>query len=578
MRKAAILIISFILLIAVLNIAVADQEIRPGAYVLGTKINDFTFTTYTGEKIALYDVLKEKDMVLINVWASWCGPCKMEFPFLLEAYAAYQDSVEVIALSCETTDTDRKLSEFAASYGLTFKVGRDPVNFLRALNMNSVPVSLVVDRYGTICFIKAGTQTSTDAFTRLFDVFVGSDYTESVLLTDIPPVRPVLEAASDEEISEALDADARNVTARNIWPMAKTEKDGRSVMASTNRGYPSTTAAVEATVRAEAGDAIVITFKTSTESVFDPLKIFVDDELMKCFAGEHDWMSYAIPVNEAGVYTVTVAYTKDHITDSGDDAVWIDSIYVVADSAAVLAENPQYPVHDYISLALTTPSARQITIEDPVGILADAFGQAQYYVINSDTVEGIATLTENVDPEQAFFVSNYDNSYISLADVGSAEGYHFTTGVDSIDASGYYFSYVMLYRNPSDQSPLLIINFRDEENLNRFIQQYSLGPWAYVEAETDHAESFPTLGDEIVYRIKCIDSEGTPIPGVILQICDDSTCQVVTTDADGVYSMVTAPYPWEVHILVAPAGYKAETTSQAFPLEGGEIIYNLGKE
>ena len=56
------------------------------AYAKGDQIQDFTFTTYRGEQFSLYEILAEKEAVLINVWATWCGPCRNEFPYLQEAY------------------------------------------------------------------------------------------------------------------------------------------------------------------------------------------------------------------------------------------------------------------------------------------------------------------------------------------------------------------------------------------------------------------------------------------------------------------------------------------------------------
>ena len=70
MKKAAALITVLIFFVSMLSIGTAEQNIRPGSYALGTKISDFTFTTYNGEEVTLSEVLKEKDMVLINVWAS----------------------------------------------------------------------------------------------------------------------------------------------------------------------------------------------------------------------------------------------------------------------------------------------------------------------------------------------------------------------------------------------------------------------------------------------------------------------------------------------------------------------------
>ena len=88
----------------------------------GTRCPDFTFTTYDGKEYNLYDTLAEKDMVLLNLWATWCGPCQSEFPAMTEAYEQYKDKVEVFALSVEPTDTDDVLASYVASMGMTFPV------------------------------------------------------------------------------------------------------------------------------------------------------------------------------------------------------------------------------------------------------------------------------------------------------------------------------------------------------------------------------------------------------------------------------------------------------------------------
>ncbi len=579
MKKIFVLIVTIVLLMTMMYSCMAEAAIRPGSYVLGAKINDFTFNTYDGQFITLSEVLKQKDMVLINIWASWCGPCRMEFPYLQEAYAQYQDQVEVIALSCEPTDTNQNLAQFAAQYGLTFKIGQDPVNFLSALNINSIPVSLVVDRFGVICFIKPGAQTSTDSFTRLFDAFVGDDYTESVLLTDIPAKRPTVYAASDAEISSALEMEARSVSSATVWPMTTTIKDGRNVVVSSNTGSPSSVSAVTATVNARAGEAIVVKFKTSTEPVFDAFRISVNDDVVKYFTGQHDWMTYAIPVYETGSYTVMLSYHKDHITDGGEDTVWVDYVAVSPDGAAALEENPAYPVADVLDFEVISPNAQQVVIEDPSGILYNTFGAAQYYVVNSDTVEVGATLTAEVDPERAFMVSYYDGSYISMAQASTTNGYRMITGVDSIATTGYSCSYVMLYEDVAGKDPVILVNFRDEDNLNSFISENGLGNWQYVVDEVSEDSMEIALNAESTYVIQCVDDDGQPVPGVMLQICDESTCQVVTTDENGSYTLTAAPYAWEVHILKAPAGYIADTANVAImPVEGGVATFMLEKQ
>ena len=211
------------------------------SYVRGDHIQDFTFTTYQGEQVSLYDILAEKEAVLINIWATWCGPCRNEFPYLQEAYEQYKDRVEVIALSCEPSDTPKVLADFAEKYGLTFKIGQDPVDFLTALRTSSIPTSVMVDRFGTICFVESGAMPDTDSFIRLFDAFLGDEYTESELLDGIPPKKPNVPQPTPKELSAALNAEDGSISFDNpvnsyTWPMVIAEKDGRMVVASSNSG------------------------------------------------------------------------------------------------------------------------------------------------------------------------------------------------------------------------------------------------------------------------------------------------------------------------------------------------------
>ena len=155
-------------------------------YKLGYRMPNFTVKTYDGRTLNLYEVLQEKEMVLINIWASWCGPCQYEFPHMQDAYEMYSDKIEIFALSCEPEDGPEVLANYADKMELTFPMGRDSKNLLGKFGRNSIPTSIVIDRFGVICFIASGSIPDVESFQRLFDVFLGEDYTESKLLLFIP--------------------------------------------------------------------------------------------------------------------------------------------------------------------------------------------------------------------------------------------------------------------------------------------------------------------------------------------------------------------------------------------------------
>ena len=169
-------------------------------YALGAPMPDFTFTDINGVSHTLSETLKEKEMVLINLWATWCGPCESEFPFLEEAYEQYKDKVEVFALSIDENDDDAKLTEYVASHGLTFPVGHETFNLFAGFGLNGVPTSIVVDRFGNVAFLATGSQTSTDAFVRLFGLFLGDEYTQTNVLAFLPGEKPSIPPTDEAEL------------------------------------------------------------------------------------------------------------------------------------------------------------------------------------------------------------------------------------------------------------------------------------------------------------------------------------------------------------------------------------------
>ncbi len=82
---------------------------------------DFTLKTASGESIHLAD-LRGKP-VLLNLWASWCPPCKAEMPAIQKVYQAYQSQgLQVLAVNATYQDTLSNAESFARSEGLTFPI------------------------------------------------------------------------------------------------------------------------------------------------------------------------------------------------------------------------------------------------------------------------------------------------------------------------------------------------------------------------------------------------------------------------------------------------------------------------
>ncbi len=82
----------------------------------------------------------------------------------------------------------------------------------------------------------------------------------------------------------------------------------------------------------------------------------------------------------------------------------------------------------------------------------------------------------------------------------------------------------------------------------------------------------------VQYKVRYIDESGAPVAGVMTQFCDDTTCAVAVSDAEGVslYEAENA-YAYEVHVLKVPEGYERVTDNFVMEANGGEIEVTLKK-
>jgi cytochrome c biogenesis protein CcmG/thiol:disulfide interchange protein DsbE len=109
---------------------------------------DFTFTTLEGQEITLSDL--RGNVVVINFWASWCGPCRDEAPALESIWRKYRDQ-NVIVLGVAYTDTERGARGFIAEYDQTYPNGLDPeTRISEKYHITGVPETFVVNKEGNI--------------------------------------------------------------------------------------------------------------------------------------------------------------------------------------------------------------------------------------------------------------------------------------------------------------------------------------------------------------------------------------------------------------------------------------------
>ncbi|MGH7506910.1 MAG: redoxin domain-containing protein [Longimicrobiales bacterium] len=105
--------------------------------------------TLAGDEIALADLRGE--VVLVNFWATWCGPCRIEMPGLQNVYDEYRDrGFTIIGLSLDIGAPDL-VRDFVATFGLTFPIGTASAATRRAFGgPPALPTSYLIDREGRV--------------------------------------------------------------------------------------------------------------------------------------------------------------------------------------------------------------------------------------------------------------------------------------------------------------------------------------------------------------------------------------------------------------------------------------------
>jgi thiol-disulfide isomerase/thioredoxin len=180
MKKLINVILMVVLLTAALSsFACADSGI---GIEPGQPMPDFTVSLTDGTTATLSELLKEKDLVVLNIFASWCGPCEKEFPEMEAVYQANSDRMEIVSVSGYADDTMDVIAEYKANHNLNFPMGLagDALDFL---NIPGYPTTLLIDRNGKVGMIKVGAFSGND-FESKVSHFLSSDYSGDPLKTE----------------------------------------------------------------------------------------------------------------------------------------------------------------------------------------------------------------------------------------------------------------------------------------------------------------------------------------------------------------------------------------------------------
>jgi len=122
--------------------------------LVGQSAPDFALKSAVGENVRLSEL--RGDVVMINFWATWCGPCRQEMPLLDDLYTRYE-RVGFSLLGVNIDDDSSRAMKMIEELGVNFPVLFDSKKDVSKLyEVEAMPVTVLVDRDGTVRHIHHG--------------------------------------------------------------------------------------------------------------------------------------------------------------------------------------------------------------------------------------------------------------------------------------------------------------------------------------------------------------------------------------------------------------------------------------
>lgn len=147
-------------------------------YKLGDMVMDFGFTATDGNDYTLKGLLKNKQAVVLNFYFNGCQPCKMEFPYLQEAYEDYAHQIAVVAMN--PMDSAEDVAAYQKEMNLSFLMAAVNPNWQNIMNVKAYPTTVVIDRFGNIVLMHTGSIDNAQTFRDIFAAVTGEDYEQKI--------------------------------------------------------------------------------------------------------------------------------------------------------------------------------------------------------------------------------------------------------------------------------------------------------------------------------------------------------------------------------------------------------------
>ncbi|MBC8491777.1 MAG: TlpA family protein disulfide reductase [Candidatus Marinimicrobia bacterium] len=151
MRNKYFPLVTALIVMMFWNFACAQNKQPTGE--IGTKAADFSLINLIGEEVTL-NQFKDK-VIMLNFWATWCGPCKAEIPDFIKMYDKHQkDGLEIVGITLSSGNV-AKIRSFVKNNSINYTILTGDEKYLKDLTVKyggirGIPTTFLIDKKGVI--------------------------------------------------------------------------------------------------------------------------------------------------------------------------------------------------------------------------------------------------------------------------------------------------------------------------------------------------------------------------------------------------------------------------------------------